>query len=80
MFKKESKNRATNIAQNPPAPRRQLDFLLTHQGNRHKPQVSSIPGIFPKEQHRYRVTLRSRILGDRLSLDDALKLAQGGAS
>ena len=30
-----------------------------------KPQISSIPGISPKEPHRYRVMLGDGILGDR---------------
>ncbi|HEY9893078.1 MAG TPA: hypothetical protein V6D37_14975 [Candidatus Sericytochromatia bacterium] len=48
----------------------------------HKPQISSIPGISPKIQNRYRVTLRSRILGDRLTIEQAianrLGLIEGG--
>jgi len=64
MIKRKSTNCATNIAQNPPAWRRQLD-LFPHQGNRHKPQISSISAIFPKEPHRYRVTLAGQVLGDR---------------
>jgi hypothetical protein len=43
-----------------------------------KPQISSIPGISPRERDRYRVVMGDRILGDRLTLDEALKLAQGG--
>jgi hypothetical protein len=30
-----------------------------------KPQISSIPGISPKEPHRYRVVLGGQVLGDR---------------
>jgi hypothetical protein len=41
-----------------------------------KPQIVSIPGVPPKEQHRYRVTLGNQILGDRLTLDQALALAK----
>jgi hypothetical protein len=40
-----------------------------------KPQISSIPGISPKEHDRYRVVLGREILGERLTLDEALKLA-----
>ncbi len=47
---------------------------------RQKPQISSIPGISPRERDRYRVLIGSEILGDRLTLDEALQLAQGGAS
>jgi hypothetical protein len=46
---------------------------------RHKPQIVSTPGIPPKERHRYRVLLAGEVLGDRLNLDQALKLAQGGS-
>jgi hypothetical protein len=41
-----------------------------------KPQIVSVPGILPKERDRYRVVLGDRILGDRLDLDEALKLAK----
>ncbi len=75
-MKKQSKNSATTIAQNSPPKGRQLDLFI-HQGNLHKPQILSIPGISPKER-RYRVVLGDRILGDRLSLDEALRLSQGG--
>jgi hypothetical protein len=71
------KNCATSIAQKSPSKGRQLD-LFTHTGNLHKPQIASIPGISPKERDRYRVVLGSKILGDHLSIDEALQLAQGG--
>jgi hypothetical protein len=45
---------------------------------RHKPQIVSTPGICPKERCRYRVVLGGEVLGDRLTLDEALKLAKGG--
>lgn len=41
-----------------------------------KPQITSIEGISPKERNRYRVVLGERILGDRLTLDQALELAK----
>ena len=40
-----------------------------------KPQIKSIPGIGAKEKHRYRVILGGRILGDKLSLEQALAAA-----
>ncbi len=45
---------------------------------RQKPQIASIPGISPKESHRYRVVLGGEVLGDYLSIDEALLLAEGG--
>jgi hypothetical protein len=45
---------------------------------RHKPQIVSTPGVCPKERSRYRVVLGGEVLGERLSLDEALKLAKGG--
>lgn len=60
-------------------PGRQLE-LFTHTGNRNNPQISSIPGISPKQRDRYRVTLGSQVLGDRLTIDEAIKLANGGES
>lgn len=46
---------------------------------RHKPQISSIPGISLKQRDRYRVMLGDEVMGDHLILDEALKLAKGGA-
>jgi hypothetical protein len=43
-----------------------------------KLQTASIPGIPSKEQNRYPVMRGDEILGDRLSLHEALKLAKGG--
>jgi hypothetical protein len=43
-----------------------------------KPQISSVPGISPRERNRYRLLMGDRILGDRLTIDEVLKLAQGG--
>jgi hypothetical protein len=47
---------------------------------RQKPQISSIPGVSPKARRRYKVVFGSEVLGDQLTLDEALQLAQGGAS
>jgi hypothetical protein len=46
---------------------------------RHKPQIVSTPGVCPKERCRYRVILGNEVLGDRLTMDEALLLAKGGA-
>jgi hypothetical protein len=43
-----------------------------------KPQISSIPGISPRERNRYRVTLGDKVIGDRLDLDEAIKVAKFG--
>jgi hypothetical protein len=74
MAKKQSKNCGTNIPQNPPSKGRQLE-IFTSLGKRHKPQICSIPGVFPKQRDRYRVMVGDRILGDRLNLDEAIALA-----
>jgi hypothetical protein len=42
-----------------------------------KAQIQSVPGIPAKERNRYRVVLNGEILGDKLTLDEALKLAGG---
>jgi hypothetical protein len=56
----------------------QLDlFPLSKQP---KPQISSIPGTSPKTRNRYRVIAGERILGHKLTLDQALKLAKGGGA
>jgi hypothetical protein len=44
----------------------------------HKPQIVSIPGVSPKDRFRYRVILGNQILGTKLTLDEALKVAKGG--
>jgi hypothetical protein len=74
MAKKQSKNCATTIAQNSPAHRRQLE-LFNYTGKRHKPQISSIPGIHPRERNRYQVKLADAFLGTHLTLDQAIALA-----
>lgn len=43
-----------------------------------KPQIATTPGLSPKERNRYRVIFGTEILGDKLSLDEALKLAKRG--
>lgn len=48
-------------------------FNLT--GNRLKPQIASIPGVSLKDRNRYRVVLKGEILGDRLTIDQAIALA-----
>lgn len=47
---------------------------------RQKPQISSVPGTSPKQRDRYRVVCRDQILGDRLSIEQALELAKTGSS
>jgi hypothetical protein len=42
-----------------------------------KAQITSSPGVSPRERDRYRVMLGGEILGDRLSMDEALLLTQG---
>jgi hypothetical protein len=63
-----------SVAQNSPLKRKQLE-LFVRQGNRHKPQISSIPGISPKQRDRYRVMLSDVVFGDRLTFDEAIALA-----
>jgi hypothetical protein len=71
---KKRKDCATSIPQNSPAKGRQLE-LFTFKGKRHKPQISSVPGISPKQRDRYRVLVGNVVLGDRLTLDEAIALA-----
>ena len=55
--------------------------LFTLANKSQKPQISSIPGIPPREQHRYQVKLGNAVLGNFLTIDQALELAkQGGES
>jgi hypothetical protein len=55
-----------------------LDLCLPPHGARPKPQISSIPGVSPKQRNRYCVSLGTQILGDRLTIDEAIKLAKRG--
>lgn len=43
-----------------------------------RPQISSIPGILPKERDRYQVKLGDRVLGTHVSIDEALRIAKRG--
>lgn len=45
-----------------------------------KPQIVSVSGLSPKERDRYRVVIGSEILGDRLTLDQAIKLVKRGVT
>jgi hypothetical protein len=54
-----------------------LNRAIVNCGTPRKPQIESIPGASVKEPHRYRVTLNGEILGDKLTSDEALKLAGG---
>ena len=42
---------------------------------RQKPQIVNIPGVLLKEQHRYRVVLDDEVLGDRLTIEQAIALS-----
>lgn len=64
-----------SVAHKPPVKGRQLE-LFSPTGKRHKPQISSIPGIPPKQRDRYRVMLGDVVLGDRLTLDEAVVLTK----
>jgi hypothetical protein len=52
--------------------------LLAALKKQQKPQISSIPGIPPKERNRYRVILGDRVLGNQLNLEQAVALAKRG--
>lgn len=57
----------------------QLCLALESPGTKpEKLQIASVPDVSPKERNRYRVTLGDRVLGDRLSVDEALELVKRG--
>lgn len=58
-------------------PPKQLEFFNL-AGNLQKPQIASIPGTSPKQRDRYRVVLGGQILGERLTIDQAIALAKRG--
>jgi hypothetical protein len=65
------------IAQEPrQSQTRQLELFPSSK--QQKPQIASIPGVSPRERNRYRVVLGNGILGDRLSIDEAINLAKRG--
>jgi hypothetical protein len=47
---------------------------------RRKPQICSRPNVLPGAKNRYRVVFGDRILGDFLTLDEALALSKHGNS
>lgn len=59
-------------------PSHELSLPLASLHKQRKPQISSIPGTSPKQRDRYRVVLGGEILGEKLTIDEALKLAKGG--
>lgn len=65
--------------QYPPAHWRQLELFPLPQ-KRQKPQIVSVPGTSIRERDRYRVMVGDRILGDRLTLDEALNSVKRGES
>jgi hypothetical protein len=81
------KKRNHIIIQNSPLNRR-IDKLSTQQESfqqlelfplplkRQKPQITSVPGTSIRERDRYRVVIEGAILGDRLTLDEAVNLAK----
>ena len=75
MAKKQNKTYATSIAQNLSVEGRQLE-LFNPMGNRYTPQISSIPGISPKQRDRYQVVFRDQVLGNHLTLDEAIALVK----
>jgi pectin methylesterase-like acyl-CoA thioesterase len=54
----------------------QLSLPLALDRNQQKPQISSIPGISPKQRDRYQVVFRDQVLGNHLTLDEAIALAK----
>lgn len=56
----------------------QLELFPCAPSSRQKPQIVSTPGVSPKQRNRYRVVTGDRILGDRLTLDQALALVKKG--
>jgi hypothetical protein len=55
-----------------------LEPLESPQFKPQKSQISSIPGVSPKQRNRYQVQLGDEILGTHLTLDEALSLAKEG--
>ena len=53
----------------------QLSLPLALDRNQQKPQIVSIPGISPKQRDRYRLMRGDEVLADRLTLDEAIALA-----
>jgi hypothetical protein len=67
---------STSLARKSPARGRQLEiseYNLISQ----KPQITSIPGVSVRERNRYRVVLGDAILGDFLTIEQALELVGG---
>jgi len=69
------KNCNLSVTRKSPEQGRQLELFQNLISK--KPQIVSIPGASVKEENRYRVTLAGEILGDCLTIEQALKLAGG---
>jgi hypothetical protein len=68
------KSKQLTIGESP----QQLELFVTQNTGlslKIKPQIASIPGASLKERHRYRVTSGGEVLGDFLTLDEAIALA-----
>lgn len=69
------------VAQNVPDIKPEAEFRqleLFPLSRRQRPQIKSVPGASPKQRDRYRVMIGDKILGDQLTLDEALQLAKRG--
>lgn len=67
-----------SVTRKSPAQGRQLEIFgqnLIVQ----RPQITSVPGVSVRERNRYRVMLGDTILGDFLTIEQAVTLAKRGA-
>jgi hypothetical protein len=82
--KRQPRQSEKRVKKRSPQEHRQLALFDSQQVEsvlplkRQKPQISSTPNIPPRERNRYRVTLEGQIIGDKLTLDEAVALANGG--
>jgi hypothetical protein len=67
-----TKKRNTNIPRKSLVNWKQLELFPLQVK---KPQVSSIPGVSPKERRRYQVKIGDRIIASHLDIDDALAIS-----
>jgi len=65
-----------SVTRKSPAQGRQLEIFSQNLISQ-KPQIASIPGMSIREKNRYRVTLAGEILGDYLTIEQALQLVGG---
>lgn len=66
------------LLESPQSPAEKRGGTRLSQPSWGKPQIQSCPGVPMRQRDRYRVVLGDEILGEKLTIDEALSLAKRG--